>query len=92
MTAGVLALAAFVVLYFPNRDDAGGAIIGAAFAFCASVPGLAAVGRVRPLARRPLKEHGRLVGLSLIIGSALGVATSSPTTALCRWTRPPMSG
>lgn len=73
-TAGALAVAAFVALYFPNRDDTGGAIFGAAFAFCASVIGLAAVGRVRPLTRRPLKEQGRLMGLSLIIGSALGLA------------------
>src|SRR5687767_15769451 len=35
-TAGALAVAAFVALYFPNRDDTGGAIFGAAFAFCAS--------------------------------------------------------
>ena len=70
-TAGALAVAAFVALYFPNRDDTGGAIFGAAFAFCASVIGFAAVGRVRPLPRRPLKEQGRLMGLSLIIGSAL---------------------
>ena len=72
-TAGVLAVAAFIALYVPNRDDVGGAIFGAAFAFCASVIGFAAVGRVRPLTRRPLKEQGRLMGLSLIIGSALGL-------------------
>ena len=74
MTAGALAVAAFIALYFPNRDDTGGAIFGAAFAFCASVIGFAAVGHVRPLTRRPLKEQGRLMGLSLIIGSALGLA------------------
>jgi membrane protease YdiL (CAAX protease family) len=73
-TAGALAVAAFLALYFPNRDDTGGAIFGAAFTFCASVIGFAAVGRVRPLTRRPLKEQGRLMGLSLIIGSALGLA------------------
>ena len=74
MAAGVLAAAAFLALYVPNRDDTGGAIFGAAFAFCASVIGFAAVGRVRPLTRRPFKEQGRLMGLSLIIGSALGLA------------------
>jgi hypothetical protein len=42
MTAGALAVAAFVALYFPNRDDTGGAILVAAFAFLASVIGLAA--------------------------------------------------
>ncbi len=72
-TAGALAVAAFIALYVPNRDDVGGAIFGAAFAFCASVIGFAAVGRVRPLTGRPLKEQGRLMGLSLMIGSALGL-------------------
>ena len=28
-TAGALAVAAFAALYFPNRDDTGGAIFGA---------------------------------------------------------------
>jgi hypothetical protein len=28
-TAGALAVAAFLALYFPNRDDTGGAIFGA---------------------------------------------------------------
>jgi membrane protease YdiL (CAAX protease family) len=73
-TAGALAVATFVALYFPNRDDTASAIFGAVFAFCASVIGLAAAGRVRPLPRRRLKEQGRLMALSLIIGSALGVA------------------
>jgi membrane protease YdiL (CAAX protease family) len=73
-TAGALAVAAFLALYFPNRDDTAGAIFGAAFVFCASVVGFAAVGRVRPLTRRPLKEQGRLMGLSLLVGTALGLA------------------
>ena len=73
-TAGALAVAAFVALYFPNRDDTGGAIFGAMFAFGASVIGLTAVERARPLTRRPLTERVRLMGLSLIIGSALGFA------------------
>ena len=73
-TAGALAVAVFLALYFPNRDDTAGAIFGAVFVLCASVIGFAAVGRVRPLTRRPLKEQGRLIGVSLIIGSALGLA------------------
>ena len=74
MAAGVLAVAAFLALYFPNRDDTSGAIVGAAFAFCASAIGFAAVGRARPLPRRSLREHARLIALSLVIGSALGIA------------------
>lgn len=73
MTAGALAVAAFVALHFPNRDDTGGAIFGAALIFCASVIGFAAVGRVRPLPKRTLKERAGLMGLSLMIGSALGL-------------------
>jgi hypothetical protein len=75
-TAGALAVAAFAALYVSNPDDPGGAVFGAAFACGASTIGLAAVGRVRPLTRRPLQEQGRLMGLSLIIGSALGSGTS----------------
>jgi membrane protease YdiL (CAAX protease family) len=73
MAAGVLAAAAFLALYFPNCDDTGGAIVGAALAFCASAIGFAAVGRVRLLPKRPLREQARLIGLSLMIGTALGL-------------------
>jgi membrane protease YdiL (CAAX protease family) len=74
MAAGVLAAAAFLALYVPNRGDTGGAIVGAALAFCASAIGFAAVARVRPLPRRLLREQARLMGLSLMIGTALGLA------------------
>ena len=73
MVAGVLAAAAFLALYFPNRDDTGGAIVGAALAFCASAIRFAAVARVRPLPRRPLRKRARFMGLSLMIGMALGL-------------------
>jgi membrane protease YdiL (CAAX protease family) len=73
MTAAALAGAAFVALYFPNHDDTGGAIAGGVLVFCASAIALAAVGRVRPLPTRPLREQARLMGLSLMIGSALGL-------------------
>lgn len=73
MAAGVLAAAAFLALYFPNRDDTGDAILGAVVAFCASAIGLAAVARVRPLPKRPLRERARFMGLSLMIGIALGL-------------------
>jgi membrane protease YdiL (CAAX protease family) len=74
MAAGVLTAAAFLALYFPNRDNTGGAIVGAALAFCASAIGFAAVARVRPLPKRPLREQARLMGLSLMMGTALGLA------------------
>jgi membrane protease YdiL (CAAX protease family) len=73
MVPGVLAAAAFLALYFPSRDDTGGAIVGAALAFCASAIGFAGVGRVRPLPKRPLGGQARLMGLSLMIGTALGL-------------------
>jgi membrane protease YdiL (CAAX protease family) len=74
MAAGVLAVAVFLSLYFPGRDDTTGAQVGAAFAFGAGAIGFAAVGRARPLPRRTLREHARLMALSLMIGIALGTA------------------
>jgi membrane protease YdiL (CAAX protease family) len=71
--AAVLAVAAFLAMYFPDRDDTVGAIVGAALIFCASAIGFAAVRRVRPLPKRPPREQARLLGLSLMIGSALGL-------------------
>ena len=73
MSSGVLAAAAFLALYFPNRDDAGGAMVGAALSFCASVIGFAAIGRVRPLPKRSLSGRASLMGMSLMIGTALGL-------------------
>jgi membrane protease YdiL (CAAX protease family) len=74
MAAGVLATAAFLALYVPSPDDTSSAIVGAALAFCASAIGFAAVARVRPLPKRRLKGQARLMGLSLMIGTALGLA------------------
>jgi hypothetical protein len=73
MATGVLAAAAFLALYVPNRDDTGGAIVGAALTFVASAIGFAAVARVRPMPKRPLREQARLMGLSLMMGTALGL-------------------
>ncbi|QQS45159.1 MAG: CPBP family intramembrane metalloprotease [Acidobacteriota bacterium] len=74
MVVGVLAAAAFVALYFPNRDDMTGAIVGAALASCGSAMGFAAVARVRPLPKRSLRERARFMVLSLLTGMALGLA------------------
>ncbi len=73
MAAGVLAAAAFLGLHFPSRDDTAGAMVGAALAFLGSAIGFAAVARVRPLPKRPLRERARFMGLSLMIGMALGL-------------------
>ena len=71
---GVLASAAFVALYFPNRDDMTSAIVGALLVLCGSAMGFAAVAHVRPLPRRPLRTRARFMALSVVIGTALGLA------------------
>ena len=72
--AGLLAVAAAVLVFLPERDDGTGAMAAGAMVFCAAAAGLSAVARVRPLPTRSLAEHGRLAGLALMLGSALGVA------------------
>ncbi len=74
MAAGGIAAVVFLALYFPEREDTSGAVLGAVFALVASALGLAAVERARPLPKRSGTEHVRLVALTLIVGSALGVA------------------
>lgn len=84
MAAGVVAVAVFLALYFPQRDDTSGAVVGAAFAFGAAALGLAAVGRARSLPKRSGTEHARLVGLSLIAGSTLGIANLMANYGIAR--------
>lgn len=74
IAAGATAAAVFLAHYFPDRDDGSGAVVGSVFAFGAVALGLAAVAGVRPLPARSATERIRLMGLSLALGVALGLA------------------
>lgn len=71
--AAVVAVAVFVSLYFPERTDGSGALLGGAFAFGAVAIGLAAVAHVRPLPTRSASDRFRSLVLSLAAGSAFGI-------------------
>jgi len=71
--AGAVAVLVFLALYFPDRDDGSGAVLGGVFAFGAVAIGLAAVAHVRPLSARTAAERLRFFGLSLLAGAVLGI-------------------
>lgn len=63
----------FLTLYYPDRDDPDGAVVGALFALVAVPLGLAAVAHIRRLPRRSATGHAKIAGLALLAGVALGI-------------------
>lgn len=80
--AGALAALVVVALYFPERTDGSGSVLGGLFAFGAAMVGLAAVERVRPLPDRAAAERLRLVAWSLLLGCVLGAANLAANYAI----------
>jgi membrane protease YdiL (CAAX protease family) len=75
LIAGVAsAVAVGVLLYFPDRDDGSGAVLGALCALVAVPIGLAALADHRSLPARTTGEHARLILLTFALGVALGIA------------------
>lgn len=74
MTAAMAAMVVFLALYFPERNDGSGAVLGGVFAFGAVALGLVAVAQARPMPKWSGMERLRHMGLSLLIGIALGIA------------------
>lgn len=68
------AVAVSLLLYFPDRDDGSGAMLGGLSALIAVPVGLAAVAKHRSLPKRPIVDHARLVALTLGLGIGLGAA------------------
>ena len=65
------------MVYFPDREDGSGAILGGISALVAVAVGLAAVARSRPLPKRSASDHARIASFSIGLGIALGVANLS---------------
>jgi membrane protease YdiL (CAAX protease family) len=72
--AAATAVVMGVALYFPDRDDGSGAILGGLSAFVGVALGLAAIAIARPLERRPARDHARIAIFSIGLGVALGLA------------------
>lgn len=72
--ASAIALLIVVLVYFPDRDDGSGAILGGLLALIPIALGLAALPRVRPLPSRSAAVRIRLAVLALAVGLALGIA------------------
>ena len=72
--AVAIAFAVAMLLYFPDRDDGSGAVLGGLSALISVALVLPALARIRPLPARSAGEHVRLAVLSLGLGAALGIA------------------
>ena len=77
LAASATAVVMAVALYFPDRNDGSGAIVGGLSAFAAVAIGLAAVATARPIARRSASDHARIAIFSIGLGIALGLANLS---------------
>lgn len=72
--SGAIAVAAFIILYFPDQEDGSGSALGALSALAAAILGLTAAARSRPLPMRSAREHLRLTGFTFALGMGLGLA------------------
>ena len=70
----VAAVVVALLLYFPDRGDGSGAILGGFCALIAIPLGLAAVATSRPLPKRSIAEHTRILPGTIGLGVALGIA------------------
>ena len=68
------AVAVSLLLYFPDRDDGSGAILGGLCALVAVPLGLAAAAKHRFLPARSMADHVRLLTTTLGLGIVLGMA------------------
>ena len=74
VAAAMISATVYAVLYFPDRDDGSGAMLGGVAAFVAAAIGFAAVKRTRVLPTRSLAAHAGLAAFALLLGVALGTA------------------
>lgn len=77
IAATVTAVVVFFILFFPDREDGSGSVLGAISTFIAVAMGLAVVEKARSLPKRSVAEHARLSSLALGLGVVLGIANLS---------------
>ena len=85
LVAAAAAGAVFVLLYFPDRDDGSGAVLGAIGTFMGVALAWVPVATYRPLPRRTSVEHVRLALHTLALGVGLGIANLLVNYGLAMW-------
>src|SRR5688572_8586994 len=74
LASAALAASVFLTMYFPDRDDFSGAMLGGLSALFVVPFAFAAIAKTRPMQQRAIAQHARLAGLALVIGVGLGIA------------------
>lgn len=74
MAGFAASVAVALLLYFPDRDDGSGAVLGGLFALVVVPLGLVAAAKHRSLPARTMADHVRLLATTLGLGLVLGIA------------------
>lgn len=74
INAAGMAAVVFVALFFPDREDGSGAVLGSIASFAVAAFGLAALRQTRVFPRRSLPIHLRYAALAVLLGMAVGTA------------------
>lgn len=77
IVATITAVVVSAVLYFPDRDDASGSVLGGIAALVAVALGLAAVDRARPLPARDWQGWHSGSGSSWVLGTCWQTSVSA---------------
>ena len=85
LVAAATAVGVSLLLYFPDRNDGSGAILGGLGVLIGVALALAPVAKYRPLPQRSSMEHLRLALQTLGIGVALGIGNLLVNYGLAVW-------
>ena len=85
IVAAATAVTVVLLLYFPDRDDGSGAVLGGFAALIAVPLGLTALAKYRFLPKRSTVEHVRLLAFALSLGVGLGMANLLVNWGMAVW-------